>query len=96
MYFDWDDANILHLARHDITPEEAERVIKNHPVDLIVQHVNGEWRLQQAGETNAGRILTILSTERDNKSRVISGWDSQKREKNIYFKHRVNQVWKPN
>jgi hypothetical protein len=47
MYFDWDDANILHLARHDITPEEAERVIKNHPVDLIVQHVNGEWRLNK-------------------------------------------------
>jgi hypothetical protein len=35
--FDWDDANIGHLARHNVRPEEAEQVIFNNPVIL-------EWR----------------------------------------------------
>jgi uncharacterized DUF497 family protein len=78
-WFDWDDANIEHLARHDITPEEAERVIDNDPVDLSLRHVWGEWRLQQVGETAAGRLLTIVSTERFGLTRVVSGWEQRSR-----------------
>jgi hypothetical protein len=32
--FDWDDANILHVAEHDVTPEEAEEVILRDPLDI--------------------------------------------------------------
>jgi len=32
--FDWDEANIAHLARHTVTPEEAEQVMLSDPVDL--------------------------------------------------------------
>lgn len=34
--FDWDDANILHLAEHDVQPDEAEEVILGDPLDLRV------------------------------------------------------------
>ncbi len=27
--FDWDEANIGHLARHSVLPEEAEQFIRN-------------------------------------------------------------------
>ena len=30
--FDWDEANIGHMARHSVIPEEAEQVIFNDPV----------------------------------------------------------------
>ena len=32
--FDWDEANIGHVARHSVLPEEVEQVILNAPVDL--------------------------------------------------------------
>jgi uncharacterized DUF497 family protein len=95
MPFDWDDANILHLARHDITPDEAEQVVENDPVDLDMRHVWHEWRLQQVGETHTGRLLTIVSTERSGMTRVISGWDPTKADKSVYLGYRMDQIWKP-
>jgi len=32
--FDWDDANVHHVERHRVAPEEAEQVIMNDPLDL--------------------------------------------------------------
>lgn len=32
--FEWDNANISHVAEHEVEPEEAEQVILNRPVDL--------------------------------------------------------------
>lgn len=37
--FDWDAANIKHLARHNVEPAEAEQVILNDPVDIEYQAV---------------------------------------------------------
>ena len=34
--FDWDEANIGHLARHSVLPEEAEQVILKNPMDLAI------------------------------------------------------------
>jgi hypothetical protein len=31
--FDWDLANVRHIARHDVTPGEAEEALENDPVD---------------------------------------------------------------
>lgn len=37
--FDWDEANIRHVARHSVLPEEAEQVILNDPVDVGMEIV---------------------------------------------------------
>ena len=42
--FDWDEANIAHLARHKVLPEEAEQVILKDPVEVGVEIVEGEDR----------------------------------------------------
>ena len=43
--FDWDSANIGHIARQDVTPEEAEQVILGDPLDFgFDPDVNGEER----------------------------------------------------
>ena len=34
MKFLWDSANVNHIARHNISPEEAEQVVRNTPLDL--------------------------------------------------------------
>ena len=40
--FEWDEANIGHLARHSVLPEEAEQVILNDPVDAGMEIVEGD------------------------------------------------------
>lgn len=39
--FDWDEANIGHVARHSVVPQEAEQVILNDPVDVGTEIVEG-------------------------------------------------------
>jgi hypothetical protein len=35
--FQWDEANLSHIAIHSVTRAEAEEVIYNSPLDLEVQ-----------------------------------------------------------
>ena len=47
--FDWDEANIGHVARHRVLPEEAEQAVLNDPVDLGIQVVAREDRYVISG-----------------------------------------------
>jgi uncharacterized protein len=51
--FDWDTANLAHIARHQISAEEAEEVIRNEPLDIEAETLRGENRM-----TSVGRIRT--------------------------------------
>ena len=77
--FDWDDENVGHLALREIKPEDAEQVIRNRPCDLETSLRNGEERVAQVGETDAGRILIVVSTMRDSKVRVVTAWPAKER-----------------
>jgi hypothetical protein len=77
--FDWDHENIGHLALREIKPEDAEQVIRNRPCDLETSLRNEEERVAQVGETDAGRILIVISTMRDGKVRVVTAWPAKER-----------------
>jgi uncharacterized protein len=77
--FDWDDANIRHIAKKDVEPDEAEQVILNKPVDLGSELHSGEERVAQVGETDSGRILIVISTTRNRKIRVVTAWPAKER-----------------
>jgi len=86
--FDWDAANLGHIAKHDVTPEEAEQVILGNPLDMEMQVAEGsnkEERFLQLGKTAKGRILQLLTTWRDGRLRVISVWDAPKELKLYYL-----------
>jgi uncharacterized DUF497 family protein len=88
LVFDWDACNLDHIARHDVTPEEAEQAIRGCPLDIELQIADGgssEERLLQIGETDNGRILQLLTTWRNGKVRVISAWDAPKQLKTYYL-----------
>jgi uncharacterized DUF497 family protein len=88
LVFDWDEANQRHLARHNVTPQEAEEVVLGDPLDIELQTAEGsgeEERLLQLGETAKGRILQLLTTWRGGKVRVISAWDAPKQLKTYYL-----------
>jgi hypothetical protein len=38
--FDWDAANVEHIACHSVTPQEAEQVLLGVTLDLDPQEVN--------------------------------------------------------
>jgi hypothetical protein len=78
LQFDWDDANLKHIAEHDVKPEEAEQVILNRPVDLGSELRSGEERIAQIGETDAGRVLAVVSAKVDEKIRVVTAWPANR------------------
>jgi len=84
MPFDWDQANIRHIAKHRITPPEAEQVVLNNPIDLQFQISSGEERIAQLGETSAGRILVVITTMRDESIRVVTAFPATKQLRNLY------------
>jgi hypothetical protein len=65
MEFDWDAANVAHIARHGITPEECEEAYWNGPMVIDVQERQRERRRLCLGETNAARLLTFAIAERE-------------------------------
>ena len=72
MPFIWDAGNTDHIARHDVLPEEAEQVLENDPFDVARYFRNGEERLNQVGETDAGRVVVVVTTERGKDIRVVT------------------------
>lgn len=76
--FDWDEANIQHIARHDIEPAEAEQVILNNPIELEGRQVNGEDRILSLGMTNQGRLLLVATTLRGHRLRVVTAFKAPK------------------
>jgi uncharacterized DUF497 family protein len=47
-------------------------------VDLKSELRNGEERVPHIGETDAGRILVVVTTMQDKKIRVITAWPANK------------------
>lgn len=89
--FDWDDANILHLAEHDVTPEEAEKVLLGDPLDVGLDVVDGEERSSHVGETNDGRILLVVMTFRRDRMRVVTAFEPDKQWKIFYLEQKAGQ-----
>lgn len=84
MPFLWDVGNIDHIARHDISPEEAEQVVENDPFDIARYLRNGEERLNQVGETDAGRVLVVVTTQRGEDTRVVTAHPADRDMRALY------------
>ncbi len=88
MDFDWDRENISHLRRHRVASREAEEVLQNDPLIAEFQQYGWEERLLVLGQTNTGRLLAVVYTERENRSRVVTAYPMTKRLEEIYFRER--------
>lgn len=82
--FDWDDANIGHIAEHDVTPEESEEVVLGDPLDAGFEVVDDEDRWSFIGETAEGRILRVVITLRGERVRVVTAFEPEKYWKVFY------------
>ena len=59
-FFEWDEANIEHVASHNVTVCEAEEALSIAPLHLDTYIVDGEIRSEEIGQTAAGRILKVI------------------------------------
>ena len=84
MPFLWDAGNIDHIARHDISPEEAEQVVENDPLDIARYLRNGQKRLNQVGETDTGRVLVVVTTQRGGDTRVVTAHPADRDMRALY------------
>ena len=87
--FEWDEHNSKkNWEKHQVTPSECEQIFFNQP--LIIgddkKHSKLEIRYYSLGQTDSGRLLFIVSTNRDELIRVISARDMSKKEKEVYLK----------
>lgn len=85
--FDWDAGNSdKNWLKHRVSATECEQCFFNQPV--LVQadskHSAAERRWLLLGQTDVGRLLTVVFTARGNKVRVISARDMHRKEKEAY------------
>jgi hypothetical protein len=86
--FAWDSQNRKHIARHRVTPEEAEQVLRNDPLVVQFQDHAVEERVLCLGQTNRGRLLAVVYVERGRAIRVVTAYPMTCRQEEFYFRKR--------
>lgn len=89
--FEWDNGNSAkNWAKHKVKSIESEQAFFNHPLVVLFdsKHSDREERYLLLGQTNHGRLLTVIFTLRGKGKliRVISARDMSKKERKAYEK----------
>ena len=92
LVFDWDLANIAHIARHRVTPEDFEQVFANDPIGLSAEVLNGEQRYVSVGHTNELRVLVVTWTMRGEAIRPITAFKAARKLARRYWHRRGSEI----
>jgi uncharacterized DUF497 family protein len=57
--FEWDDANVEHLARHDLDPEQVNAML-NPRITVIRNKRAGSGQYKFIGTSRGGDLITIV------------------------------------
>lgn len=82
--FDWDDQKAAsNLEKHGVTFEESATVFRDElgRSSLDASHSIDEHRFVLIGSSEAGRISTVVSVERDQRLRIVSARTATPRER---------------
>ena len=87
--FEWDITNVSHIARHKVTPKEAEQALLNAPFDLGHEVVGGEERWTSIGHTDNLRVLLLVWTLRgEDVVRVVTARGAAKTARRTYLREK--------
>jgi uncharacterized DUF497 family protein len=81
--------NLGKILAHGIKREEAEQALTNEPIPIYQQEVAGEERFVYYGETDAGRLLAVIVTERGERLRVVTAYDLDAGQRRDYLGRRL-------
>lgn len=87
--FDWDENNLRKIRAHRIKRGDVEYALSNSPILIYEQNVAGELRFVYYGETDRGRLLAVVFTERDGLIRVVTAYELDAGQKKDYFGRRL-------
>ena len=87
--FEWDRHNPRKIRAHNIKREETEQPLLNDPIPIYEQQVEGELRFVYYGETNDGRLIAAVVTERGDSLRVVTAYDLDAGQRRDYHTRRV-------
>jgi len=79
----WDDWNIGHISRHEVSPDEVEEVCGSET--LVQQGYSG--RLVPIGPTKAARILEVVldsSGQPDDTYYVVTAHPASRKDRDLY------------
>ena len=82
--FNWDDANHRCLARHAVSPQEAEQCYRNDPFIVEEQSIHAQPRYLALGETDAARRLAFVFTIRSAHVRFVTAYPMTLQQQKIY------------
>ncbi len=84
--FDCDDGNRDKNLKHGVPNGESEQVFFNEPLIVLDDPVHSvaEDRYAAFGKTDSGRTLVVIFTMREEKIRVISARDMNRKERKYY------------
>ncbi|MBI4698918.1 MAG: BrnT family toxin [Nitrospirae bacterium] len=87
--FEWDKGNITKIwEKHGVSYPECEEAFFNEPLFVTPdeKHSQTEQRFRALGQTNSGKLLTIIFTIRGNGKllRIISARNMNVRERRLY------------
>ncbi|MGN6593381.1 MAG: BrnT family toxin [Terriglobales bacterium] len=72
--FDWDVANVEHIGRHGISPDQVEQVFSNLPEEKGQKNRQGEERFIVEGRDDTGRVMMVIATIRNGRIRPITAY----------------------
>jgi uncharacterized protein len=93
--FEWDEGNAeKNWVRHRVTQTECEEVFFNRPLVVSEDEVHSvdERRFFALGQTEAGRLLFVAYTIRNERVRVISARDMIRSERRAYEHARAEEL----
>lgn len=81
--FEWDKGNFDHIRKHKVSFRECEEIFMNKPLLLSKDksHSEIEERFQALGVTNNRKLIFLAFTIRNNRIRVISARDQNRKER---------------
>ena len=84
--FEWDAGNREKNLKHGVHASECEQVFFNEPLVILddPKHSVTEDRCAAFGQTDRGRKLVVVYTQRASLLRVISARDMNRREREFY------------
>jgi len=87
--FEWDKGNASKNIKHTVDDKEAEEVFFDKDKVTFpdtIHSTEGEERLRIIGKTKRNRLLFIVFTKREQKIRIISARDVNRKEVPLYEK----------
>jgi uncharacterized DUF497 family protein len=83
--FIWDEENVAHISRHQVSPEEVEEVLTGDPV--VLRGPDGRY-LAYGRTANGRQLFAVYVSRPGGRIRVLTAREMTDKEKRFYRKRR--------